>query len=152
MRSKFFIATCAAVSLAACSPTGGNKEQIGTVMGAAVGGIVGSQFGGSAGAQVAGGLLGAALGGLIGNRIGAALDEDDRKKLAAITQQSAASGGARAFKNSKSGISGRTRVTGTSTNAAGQMCRTVDQEIVKRDGTVLKDQVVACRTEKGWVI
>jgi surface antigen len=151
-RSFSVAITLIALLTSGCAQTTGKKEQVGTVMGAAAGGLIGSQFGGSTNERIAGSIIGAVLGGLIGNRIGAALDEEDRKRLAEITRQSAASGGVRSFKNSKTGVSAKTRVVSSSTSASGQVCRTIEQEVVTRDGTLLKDQVTACRTENGWVV
>src|ERR1041385_2753809 len=61
-----------AALLAACAsdPESGRgaKENTGTLLGALGGAAIGSQFGG------------AGAGGLIGNRIGAALDDDDKRR------------------------------------------------------------------------
>lgn len=140
------------LSLAACNQTGRSREQAGTVIGAVAGGLIGSQIGGNAGARVAATLAGAAIGGLIGNRIGAALDAEDQRRLAAITRQSAASGAARSFSNRRTGVTARTRVVGTSTSFSGQACRTVEQQIIKRDGTTVSDRVTACRSGNQWVV
>jgi surface antigen len=134
-----------------CTQTAGPRQQGGTVIGAVIGGVVGSQFG-SGGGQVAATLIGAALGGLIGNRIGAYLDEEDQRRLAEITQSSLASGSSRSFKNARTGVSGNAKVIETSTNASGQLCRTVQQEVILKDGARLNDTVSACRGAKGWVV
>lgn len=141
-----------AVFLAGCTQSAGSREQAGTVLGAVVGGVVGSQFGGGVGGRVAGAVIGTAIGGFIGNRIGAALDEEDRQRLAAITRQTAATGSARQFRSARSGAVVRTRVTNTSRSPSGQACRTVEQEVVTRSGAVSRDSVTACRTSSGWVV
>lgn len=140
------------VLLAGCTQTAGPRQEVGTVAGALIGAAIGSQFGGNAGARVGAALLGAAIGGVIGNRIGAALDEQDRRQLALITQQTASTGSARAFTSRRTGVKARTRVVANTRNASGQACRTVEQEILKKDGAVLKDTVTACRTNTGWVV
>jgi uncharacterized protein YcfJ len=141
-----------AIFVVGCTQTPGSRESAGTVIGTVVGGVIGSQIGGNAGARIASGLIGAAIGGFIGNRIGAALDAEDQKRLTEITRQSAASGGSRSFSSRRTGVTARTRVVGSSTSASGQACRTVEQQIVKRDGTVLSDQVTACRSGNQWVV
>ena len=42
--------------------------------------MIGSQFGGSTGSRIAAGVAGAAIGGLVGNRIGAAMDDEDKRR------------------------------------------------------------------------
>jgi surface antigen len=152
MKMKAIAIAMIAMFAAGCTQTPGSREGAGTVVGTVVGGIIGSQIGGNAGARIASGLIGAAVGGFIGNRIGAALDAEDQRRLAAITQQSATSGAARSFSNRRTGVTARTRVLGSSTSASGQACRTVEQQIVKGDGTVLSDQVTACRSGNQWVV
>lgn len=68
----------AAVGLAGCE-TMGEKQTVGTALGAVAGGIVGAQFG-HGGGRVVGGAIGALLGGLIGNRIGASMDGGDTQQ------------------------------------------------------------------------
>jgi surface antigen len=82
-----FGAALVAVSLLSGCADGntGNKEAIGTGVGAALGGLAGS-FIGRGNTRIVGGLLGATVGGVVGNRIGAALDDRDRAALAAQSQ------------------------------------------------------------------
>lgn len=63
-----------------------NKENIGTLVGAAAGVLVGSQVGGGNG-RTAAMIAGALAGGYLGKTIGANLDERDRQALAQQTQQ-----------------------------------------------------------------
>ena len=44
------------------------------------GAAIGSQFGGGTGERVAAGVAGAAIGGILGNRIGAAMDDEDKRR------------------------------------------------------------------------
>ena len=127
----------------------GPKEGIGTGLGAILGGVIGSQVGRG---SVLGGVAGAVIGGLIGNRIGAALDEQDRRSLEQITRATMSSGSSRSFRNKKTGVRGTTRVVNNSRNASGQACRTVQQEVVLRDGSLSRDTVTGCRGQNGWVV
>ena len=77
MRIAAVTILAATMFLAACA----NKEQGGTVVGAAAGGIIGSQFGRGSG-NVAATVAGAVVGGVIGNSIGKSLDERDRQLAA----------------------------------------------------------------------
>jgi surface antigen len=63
-----------------------NKENIGTLVGAAAGVLVGSQIGSGSG-RTAAMIAGALAGGYLGKTIGANLDERDRQALALQTQQ-----------------------------------------------------------------
>jgi surface antigen len=56
------------------------KEGAGTAIGAIAGAAIGSQFGGGTGERIAAGIAGAAIGSLIGNRIGAAMDDEDKRR------------------------------------------------------------------------
>jgi hypothetical protein len=37
-------------------------------------------------------------------------------------------------------------------NASGQACRTVAQEVVLKDGSVVRDQVTGCKGANGWAV
>lgn len=78
------IAICFTVGVSGCSLDQMSKQDIGTGIGVLAGAIVGSKLGDGGAAGIA---AGAAIGGLLGNRIGAHLDEEDRKALAAQTAQ-----------------------------------------------------------------
>jgi len=130
----------------------GPKESGGTVGGALIGGILGSAFGGSGAGRVVGGLAGAAVGGFIGNRIGASLDEEDRRAMANSTRSAMTSGSARSFSNRKTGVRGSAKVIGNSRNASNQPCRTVQQEVVLKDGSVVRDTVTGCKGPNGWSV
>lgn len=128
----------------------GPKESQGTVGGALVGGIIGGFIGGGGSNSVVGSIAGAAIGGLIGNRIGASLDEQDRLALARATRAAFASGRSQHFSR-RSGVHGRIDVV-SSTKVDGKPCRTVKQEVVLKDGSVLSDTVSACRGPHGWQV
>ncbi|WP_104668766.1 glycine zipper 2TM domain-containing protein [Ensifer adhaerens] len=140
---------CAAVSLSSCETTG-PKQQTGTVIGAVAGGLIGSQFG-DGGGSIAAGALGAVVGGLVGGSIGAQLDAQDRARLQQITTASIRSGQSKSFRNSKTGVSGKTKVIRES-NAGGKQCRTVQQNVTLANGQVSQDTVTGCKGANGWSV
>lgn len=160
------IAVCTALAaLSACTQPNGapntgilngggfNKQDVGTLGGAAAGGLLGNQIGGGAGRAVAtvGGVL---LGGLIGNQIGKSLDNADQ---AAYNQKTQA-----ALENNQPGESmpwqGKNGATGSVTpgaitqNSSGQYCREFTQTI-NVGGQNTKGYGTACRQPDGtWQI
>ena len=56
------------------------------------GGLIGNAIGGSVGNRAAGTVIGAAIGGLFGNRIGAAMDDEDRRRAYAAQMQALETG------------------------------------------------------------
>ena len=80
MKNQFILPIVIVIStsfLGACRQAG-EKEAVGTVIGATAGGVIGSQFG-SAGGRVAGTAIGAVIGGIAGNALGRRIDEQDRR-------------------------------------------------------------------------
>lgn len=144
------VAICIALGLSGCETTG-PKQESGAVIGAVAGGLIGSQFGGSSGAHLAGGVIGAVAGGIIGGSIGARLDAQDRARLKQITTASISSGKARSFRNSKTGVSAKTKVIRES-NAGGKQCRTVQQNVTLANGQISRDTVTGCKGPKGWTV
>jgi uncharacterized protein YcfJ len=128
----------------------GPKESQGTIGGALLGGLVGGLIGGGGSNSMVGGIAGAAIGGLIGNRIGASLDEQDRASLARVTRAAFTSGKSQRF-SGRSGARGHAEVV-SSTNVDGRPCRTVKQEVILKDGSILSDTVSACRGPNGWQV
>lgn len=139
--------------LAACSSTDqtGQKEAQGTLVGSVVGGMIGGYIPG--GNSVAGQVLrsqAGTIGSLVGGAIGAALDEEDRQRLAQATRAAIAGGQPKSFSNKQSGVRGKVTVTRSHVNDSGQQCRTVKQEVIVKDGTTLSDTVSACKGPNGW--
>lgn len=130
----------------------GPKESGGTVGGALLGGVLGSALGGSGAGRIVGGVAGAAVGGFIGNRIGASLDEEDRRAMSRSTRTALTSGSSSQFSNKKTGVRGTAKVISNTKNASGQACRTVAQEVVLKDGSVVRDQVTGCKGANGWAV
>jgi surface antigen len=137
-------------SLAACagSPDGtgpGPRENTGTLVGAGTGALLGAAVAGG-GNQLAGAVIGAGLGALIGNRIGAALDDEDKKR-AYEAQMNALergpSGAPVSWKNPDSGRYG-TIVPGPAYQQAGRNCRQFTHTIYI-DGRPQTARGTACR-------
>jgi surface antigen len=140
-------------SVAACSADSGPKEASGTVGGAAAGAIVGNVLAGS-GNRVAGTVIGAAVGGFLGNRIGAALDDEDKRRAYAAQMQAletGPSGAPVAWRNPDSGRYGSV-VPGPAYQANGATCRSYSQTIYF-DGNPQAARGAACRNPDGsWTV
>jgi surface antigen len=139
--------------VAACSADSGPKEAGGTVGGAAAGAIVGNVLAGS-GNRVAGTVIGAAVGGFLGNRIGAALDDEDKRRAYAAQMQAletGPSGAPVAWRNPDSGRYGNV-VPGPAYEANGATCRSYSQTIYI-DGNPQAARGTACRNPDGsWTV
>ncbi len=90
--NRFVVAAFVATSVAACTADSGPKEVGGTAAGVVAGGVIGNAIGGSAGNRLAGTVIGAVVGGFLGNRIGAALDDDDKRRAYAAQMQALETG------------------------------------------------------------
>src|SRR4029077_16430814 len=104
--SRLTVFALLGLSLAACTADSGPKEVGGTAVGAVAGGLTGNAIGGSVGNRAAGTVLGAAVGGFFGNRIGAAMDDDDKRRAYTAQMQaldSGPSGAPVAWRNPDSG-------------------------------------------------
>jgi surface antigen len=152
--SKLAIFATIGLSLAACAgdPESGRgpRENTGTLLGALGGALIGSQFGGGTGGHVAGALVGAGLGALIGNRIGAAMDDEDKRRAYAA-QMAALNDGAPgapvSWRNPDSGRYG-TVVPGPAYTDAGRNCRSFTHTIYI-DGRPQTARGTACRNPDG---
>ena len=82
---KFAVLGIAALALAGCSETVGQKQGLGTLLGAVAGGVAGAQVGKGRGKVVAVG-VGTLLGALIGSEIGRSLDRADQLAMQHTTQ------------------------------------------------------------------
>jgi surface antigen len=99
------------VILAGCAgdPYGygpGPRENTGTLLGALTGAAAGAAIGGRGAAAFGGAIAGAAIGGLIGNRIGAAMDDEDRRRAYAaemVAMEAEGAGGPIEWRNPNNG-------------------------------------------------
>ena len=140
--------------LAACSEQGGQKESIGTLLGAVGGGLAGSQGGSGRGQLLAVG-AGTLLGALIGNQVGKSLDRADKLAMQNSTQtalETGQSGAPVGWRNPDSGHSGTVTPQPAYQTATGQYCREF-QQTVTIDGQTQSAYGTACRQPDGsWKI
>jgi surface antigen len=136
--------------MAACSADSGPKEIGGTAAGAVAGGLIGNAIGGSAGNRLAGTVVGAGIGGFLGNRVGAALDDDDRRRAYDAQIQALESGPSGAPVDWRNPTSGRygSVVPGPAYQANGASCRGYSYTIYV-DGTPQIGRGTACRNPDG---
>jgi surface antigen len=140
----------AGFTVAACSADSGPKEVGGTFLGAGAGALIGSAFGSSPGSRVAGALVGATVGGFLGNRIGAALDDDDKRRAYAAQMQAletGPSGAPVAWRNPDSGRYGNV-VPGPVFQDNGATCRQYTHTVYI-DGQPQTQRGSACRNPDG---
>src|ERR1700681_1324869 len=144
------VGACLATSLAACSADSGPKEVGGTAAGAVAGGLIGNAVGGGAGNRLAGTVMGAAIGGFLGNRIGAALDDDDKRRAYAAQMQALEAGPSGAPVAWRNPDDGRYRnvVAGPAYQASGATCRSYTHTIYI-DGNPQTGRGAACRNPDG---
>jgi surface antigen len=147
---RLFAVVLMGASVAACSANSGPKEAGGTAAGAVAGGVIGNAIGGSAGNRFAGTVIGATIGGFLGNRIGAALDDEDKRRAYAAQMQALEAGPSGApvdWRNPDSGRYGNV-VPGPAYQASGSTCRSYTQTIFI-DGTPQTERGAACRNPDG---
>lgn len=148
------IALAAMISLAACVANSGQKQTLGTLIGAGLGGLAGSQIGSGTGQLAAVG-AGVLLGGLLGNEIGKSLDRVDKLYVEQTAQQSlesTRSGYMSSWTNPNSGNSGTFTPTRTYSTAQGKPCREY-QTTVTIGGHTQQAYGTACRELDGaWKI
>jgi surface antigen len=140
------------LTLSGCK-TIGQKEGLGTVVGAAAGGLLGNQIGSGTGQTVAT-VAGIFIGGMLGRDIGASLDQLD-KQLMTQTSYTALEklpiGVSSSWNNPDSGHSGTVTPTKTYKNNNGY-CREF-QTTVQVGGQVQNAYGTACRQADGsWKI
>jgi surface antigen len=151
---RFMTLVAAGLSLAACASNTGPKEVGGTAAGAVAGGLIGNVVGGSVGGRAAGTLIGVALGGFLGNRIGAALDDEDKRRAYAAEMQAleaGPSGAPIAWRNPDSGRYGNV-VPGPFYQENGTACREYTHTVYI-DAKPQTEHGTACRNPDGtWTI
>ena len=144
------IALSVMVSLSACVTNQGEKQTLGTLIGAGLGGLAGSQVGSGSGKLAAVG-VGVLLGGLLGSEVGKSLDRADQAYLANNAQstlETAPTGTSSNWVNPDSGNSGSLTPTNTYATASGQPCREY-HSTVTIDGQTEDVYGTACREPDG---
>ena len=151
---KFAVLGIAALALAGCSETVGQKQGIGTLLGAVAGGVAGAQAGKGRGKLLAT-AAGVAIGAMIGNQIGKSLDRADQLYLERTTHdslESAPTGTTSTWNNPDSGNRGTVTPTQTYQQADGTYCREY-QQTVTIGGETQEAYGTACRQPDGsWQI
>jgi len=151
---KFTIAAVlvGTVALAGCQDMG-QKQGIGTLVGAAGGGLLGSQFGSGTG-KLAATAAGVLVGGWLGNSVGASLDRSDQLYAERTYNQafeSAPTGTESSWRNPDSGNYGTVTPTRTYQDR-GRNCREFTQTIYV-EGRAQTGTGTACREGDGtWRI
>ena len=131
---KKFALTCLAIAtlaLAGCqTDQWGQKQTIGTGVGALAGGLAGSQVGSGKGQLWATG-IGALLGGLAGSEVGASLDRADRMYMTQAQTSAVAApiGESISWNNPDSGNKGTITPVRDGTSNSGRYCREYQQTI-----------------------
>ncbi len=148
--TRFAVVFVAALSLAACASDQGNKQTLGTLIGAGLGGLAGSQIGSGTGKLAAVG-AGVLLGGLLGNSVGKSLDKADRayaERNAQETLEYQPIGSTTSWVNPDSGNSGSVTPTKTYQSTSGEYCREY-QQTVTVGGEEQSAYGTACRQPDG---
>lgn len=157
MLKKFIlpVVLMATVTLGACESFqgAGNKEKIGSVVGAIGGGLLGGQVGGGNGRIVAAS-VGTLLGAWVGNEVGKSLDKADyayarqaeaKAYEAPLNQQIS-------WNNPESGNYGTVTPIRDGSTASGDYCREYEQTIYV-DGRAETGVGVACKRDDGrWEV
>lgn len=142
----------AALTVAGCQTTGGTKQTVGTLGGAALGGLAGSQFGDGRGQLVAT-AAGALLGALVGAEVGSSLDKADQAALAnttAYTLETVPSGQPTRWNNPDSGRYGTVTAEPSYTNSYGQNCRNYRQTVEINGQTEIMTGTACRRPDGTW--
>ena len=142
------LAGVVAFSMTACSENAGNKENMGTLLGAGFGALAGSQIGDGKG-QLAAVAIGTLGGAYIGHEVGKSLDRADRAAMQQSTQQAlenTPSGQVSEWKNPDSGNYGTVTPQPGFKSAEGRDCREF-QQTVTIEGETMTGYGTACRMD-----
>ena len=148
--ASFALLALSVIGVGGCSSYTGPKEVGGTAAGTGAGASAGNAVGAAAGSRAAGTMAGAALGGFLGNRIGAALDDDDKRRAYAAQVQAldtGPSGAPVAWRNPDSGRYGNV-VPGPVYQMNGAPCRQYTHTVYI-DGQPQSERGTACRNPDG---
>lgn len=146
------LAAMSLLALGACAD-GGQKENIGTVVGAIGGAVIGAQFGSGTG-RLVGVAAGTLLGGYLGREVGKSLDRADQTAAREAEQKAhtAPVGQQIAWSNPDSGNSGTVTPRREGRDMAGNTCREYETTITV-DGKTERATGTACKQPDGtWRI
>ena len=147
---RIAIALAAPLSFAACATDQGQRQTVGTIIGAGLGGLAGSQIGSGTGTLAAVG-AGVLLGGLLGGEVGGSLDRADRlyaERNAQRALEGASTGSTSSWVNPDSEHSGTFTPEQTHDAVQGQTCREYLQTVTV-DGRTQSTYGTACRQPDG---
>ncbi|MBI3452994.1 MAG: glycine zipper 2TM domain-containing protein [Rhodospirillales bacterium] len=150
--AKIAIVVALAMTLAACAE-GGQKENIGTVLGGVGGAVAGSQFGGGRG-QLVGVAAGTLIGAFLGREIGKSLDKADMAAAQKAQDRAYAApvGQKITWSNPESGNAGTVTPTRDGKDQSGNYCREY-QTTVTVGGKTEQAYGTACRQPDGsWKV
>ncbi len=151
---KIILMIAAVAMLAGCTADQGNKQTLGTLLGATGGAVLGSNVGKGKG-NIVGIAAGTLLGAYAGNEIGASLDRADMgyaNNTAQEAFETAPAGRTSSWRNPDSGNSGTVTPVKTYQTNNGQYCREYNQT-VNVGGRTEEAYGTACRQEDGsWKI
>jgi surface antigen len=154
IRSVRYVAIGLIALFTVACQNGGQKQSLGTIIGAVGGALAGAQVGKGRGKLVAV-AAGTFLGGLLGSEIGKSLDRADRLAMENTTQrtlETEPSGNTVSWRNPDSGNSGTIRPQQATKNASGIFCREYQQTITV-GGKTETAYGKACRQPDGsWKI
>jgi surface antigen len=140
--------------LASCAQGAGDKQSLGTLIGAAGGGLAGAQIGKGKG-QLAATAAGALIGALVGSEVGKSLDQADRMYMSQNRQnalETKKTGSRSTWTNPDSGHSGTVTPQPAIEQSNGTYCREF-QETVTISGQEETAYGTACRQADGtWKI
>ena len=139
--------TVAALMLAGCEGTLGDKERLGLIGGAIGGLVVGAGVGGVA--VIA---IGAATGAFAGDRVGHTLDDRDRARARAAEEQSVILGKPTVWRSPETATGGRVDPSGEYVDGRGRTCRAFSH-IVTIEGEETTANGVGCQNPDGtWTL
>lgn len=148
MNKAMIAAAILPFTLAACDV---DRQQIGTIAGAAGGAVAGKAIGGSGTSGTIGLIVGALAGGYLGNQVGKWLDDKDRDKINQTTTRAASSGkNGEVFYWANPDSGNRGSVTATESYASGgQTCRAVTQTVTTANGQSANGNGTVCKQADG---
>ena len=153
-KSPLILCALALISLGACQTNEwGQKQTVGTGLGAVVGGLAGSQIGSGSGRDIAIG-AGVLLGALAGSEVGRSLDRADQLYMQRAQTQalSAPVGETIYWNNPESPNSGSYKTVRDGVKSSGEYCREFQQTITV-DGREQSAYGTACQQPDGsWKI
>lgn len=152
---RILLVACLPLALASCENV--DRQQIGTIGGAAAGAVAGRAIGGSGTSGTIGTIVGAIAGGYLGSEIGKSLDNKDRDELGTTTQRALDTGNiGQAYNWTNPDTGNRGSITPTSRSyarAEGNNCRDFNTTVTLNEGRTSSNAGTACKQADGsWRI